>query len=771
MDSQLKNSALQYHRMKPAGKMAVVPTKPLSTQRDLSLAYSPGVSAACEAIVADSAQAAELTGRANLVAVISNGTAVLGLGAIGPLAGKPVMEGKAALFRKFAGINVFDLEIDETDPERFVEIVASLEPTFGGINLEDIRAPECFIIEERLRERMKIPVFHDDQHGTAIVVAAAVLNALTLVDKKLEEIQVAVSGAGAAAIACLNLLVELGLPKAHIRVADLKGVLHTGRQDLSCEQARYNTSGPCRSIAEILHGADLFLGLSGPKAINPEMVASMAANPIIMALANPTPEIYPAEIRQVRSDAIIATGRSDYPNQVNNVLCFPFLFRGALDVGATCINTPIKVACVRAIANLAREAVPEAVAIAYSGENLHFGPDYLLPKPFDPRLIVEVALATAQAAMASQVATRPIVDLESYRQQLSEFVFRSGQVMRPIFERAKRHPQKRVALAHGEEERVLHAANEMIEEGICRPILVGQRAVIMERIQQLGLNMACDRDFEVMDIADDPRIKQLCDEYHQIMERKGVTPGLARRALQRSTSLTAALLTRRGDADAMLCGAVGQIRSHLRTIRDIIGRAEGVRFFSALSGVILDSGTFFISDTNVIADPTVEQLAEMTIRAARQLRRFGLTPQAALLSSSSFGSYRADHTTKMRDALALIHKMAPELEAEGEMRADAALSEEIRHAMFPRSRLKGRANLLIMPNLDAANISCDMLLTLGNGERIGPILLGPALPAHVMIPTVSVRGLVNMAAFAVVQAQELQEESMKQANRLNTIKI
>ncbi|MBF0183969.1 MAG: NADP-dependent malic enzyme [Magnetococcales bacterium] len=759
MDSHLKASALQYHRMPPAGKMAVVPTKPLTNQRDLSLAYSPGVSAACEAIVEDPAQVAELTGRANLVAVITNGTAVLGLGAIGPLAGKPVMEGKAALFRKFAGINVFDLEVDETDPDRFVAIVASLEPTFGGINLEDIRAPECFIIEAKLRERMKIPVFHDDQHGTAIVVAAAVLNALSLVNKRLETIQVAVSGAGAAAIACLNLLVELGLPAAHIRVADIRGVLRRDRQDLSCEQARYATDSDCHHMAEIIQGADLFLGLSGPGAVTAEMVASMAAAPIVMALANPTPEIYPAEIRKVRPDAIIATGRSDYPNQVNNVLCFPFLFRGALDAGATCINTPIKVACVKAIAELAKEPVPESVAMAYAGESLQFGPHYLLPKPFDPRLIVEVASATAQAAMASQVATRPIRNLETYRQQLTEFVFRSGQVMRSLFERAKRHPQKRVALAHGEEERVLHAASEMIEEGICRPILIGQRAIILERIRQLGLDMVCDQDFELMDVADDPRVKQISDEYHEIMERRGVTPGLSRRALQRSTSLTAALLTRRGDADAMLCGAVGQIRNHLRTIRDIIGRAEGVRFFSALTGVILESGTFFISDTNVIADPTVEQLAEMTIRAAKQMRRFGLTPKAALLSSSSFGSYRADHTTKMRDALALIHQMAPDLEAEGEMRADAALCEEIRQAMFPRSRLRGRANLLIMPNLDAANISCDMLLTLGNGERIGPILLGPALPAHVMIPTVSVRGLVNMAAFAVVQAQELAQES------------
>ncbi|MBF0627675.1 MAG: NADP-dependent malic enzyme [Magnetococcales bacterium] len=758
MEDHLKISTLNYHRLKPAGKISVNPTKPLTTQRDLTMAYSPGVAAACEAIVADPASAAELTSRANLVAVITNGTAVLGLGAIGPLAGKPVMEGKAVLFKKFAGIDAFDLEVAELDPQRFVDIVASLEPTFGGINLEDIKAPECFTIEAQLRERMKIPVFHDDQHGTAIVVAAAVVNALELAGKNLETIKVAASGAGAAAIACLNLLVELGLDRKNITVADLRGVLRRERTDLSPEQALYATDRDIHTMAEAIVGADLFIGLSGPKALTPEMVLQMAPVPIVMALANPTPEIFPAEVKKVCPEAIVATGRSDFPNQVNNVLCFPFLFRGALDVGATQINGAIKRACVRALADLAKMPTPDTVSIAYAGENLQFGPEYLIPKPFDPRLIVEVASATARAAMESGVATRPLLDMEAYRGELSEFVFRSGQIMRPVFERAKRNPLQRVALAQGEEERVLRASQEMIDEKICRPILVGRAHIIQAQLQNLGLEMRNGQDFDLMDPSQDSRFGQLCQEYHQIMERRGVTPEIAIRKLMSSTTIVAALLTRRGDADAMLCGAVGKISDHLRVIRDIIGRAEGVRYFNALSGVILDTGTFFISDTNVIADPTAEQLAEMTIRAARQLRRFGLEPKAALLSSSNFGSYPAPHTTKMRDALGIIHQRAPELEAEGEMRADAALCEEVRHALFPNSRLKGRANLLIMPNLDAANISCDMLLTLGNGVRIGPILLGTALPAHVLIPTVTVRGLVNMAAFAAVQAQEIAVE-------------
>ncbi|NGZ27003.1 MAG: NADP-dependent malic enzyme, partial [Magnetococcales bacterium] len=682
MEDHLNESALRYHRAKPAGKIAVVATKPMTNQRDLAMAYSPGVAAACEAIVRNPATASELTARGNLVAVITNGTAVLGLGNIGPLAGKPVMEGKAALFKKFAGIDVFDLEINEEDPKRFVEIVASLEPTFGGINLEDIRAPACFEIEAQLRQRLKIPVFHDDQHGTAIVVAAAVLNGLELVNKSLSTIRVTASGAGAAAIACLNLLVELGVPRENVVVSDLSGILHPERQDLSPEQRFFVTSRPVTTMAEAMAGADLFLGLSGPRAITPEMVQSMAENPLVFALANPTPEIFPVEIKKVRPDAIIATGRSDYPNQVNNVLCFPYLFRGALDVGASCINMAMKRACVTAIADLAKILPPETVSIAYAGENLQFGADYLIPKPFDPRLIVEVASATAQAAMDSGVASHPIAHMEGYRQHLTEFVFRSGQIMRPIFERAKRQPRQRVALAQAEEKRVLRAAQQMVAENICTPVLVGRGEVIFKQMEKLGLEMRLGEDFELVDPSQDSRFETLRQEYHLIMERKGVTPETARRELLNSTTTVAALLTRRGDADAMLCGAVGRIRDHLRIIRDVIGRAPGVKYFSALSGVIIDQGTFFISDTNVIADPTAHQLAEMTIRAARQIRRFGLEPKAALLSSSSFGSYRAPHTTKMREALALIHEQAPELEAEGEMRADAALSEEIRQSIF-----------------------------------------------------------------------------------------
>ncbi|MBF0463400.1 MAG: NADP-dependent malic enzyme [Magnetococcales bacterium] len=653
---------------------------------------------------------------------------------------------------------MFDLEINERDPARFVDIVASLEPTFGGINLEDIRAPECFTIEAQLRERMNIPVFHDDQHGTAIVVAAAVLNGLELAGKSLEHIQVVTSGAGAAAIACLNLLVELGLPPAHVIVVDRKGVVRRDRTELSPEKAAFATDRDLHTLAEAMTGVDLFLGLSAPAVLTQAMVQVMAATPIILALANPEPEIYPHEVKEVRPDAIIATGRSDFHNQVNNVLCFPYLFRGALDVGASRINGEIKRACVKAIADLAKIPAPETVTIAYAGEILLFGPEYLIPKPFDPRLIVEVATATAQAAMASGVATRPIANLEAYRRQMSEFVFRSGQVMRPIFEYAKRHPKKRVVIAQAEEERILRAAQQMIDENICSPILVGRTNIIEAQLQSLGLAMRSGRDFELVDPSQDGRFDRLLIEYHSIMERRGVTPEVARRDLLSSTSIVAALLTRRGDADAMLCGAVGRIRDHLRVIRDVIGVAKGINYFSALSGVILDHGTFFISDTNVIADPTAEQVAEITIRAARQLRRFGLEPKIALLSSSNFGSYRAPHTTKMRDALAILRQRAPGLEVEGEMRADVALSEEIRTTIFPNSRLKGRPNLLIMPNLDAAIISCDLLLALGNAVRIGPILIGPALPAHVLTPTVSVRGVVNMAAFAAVQAQQFAAE-------------
>ena len=751
-DHNLRESALHYHRQSPPGKLAVTPTKPLTTQRDLSLAYSPGVAAACDAIVQDPQAAHTVTARGNLVAVVSNGTAVLGLGAIGPLASKPVMEGKAVLFKKFAGINVFDLEVNETDPDRFVEIVASLEPTFGGINLEDIKAPHCFEIEAKLRKRMNIPVFHDDQHGTAIIVAAAIINGLRLVNKSLASVQLVASGAGAAATACLNLLQELGLPKTHIVVADRKGIIRQDRPHLTAQKQRYATHRDLHTIAEAMVDADIFLGLSGPGTVTREMVKSMGAQPLVLALANPTPEILPEEVKAVRSDALIATGRSDYPNQVNNVLCFPFLFRGALDVGASEISQAMKRACVQALADLATTTVPEVVTFAYAGEKLQFGPEYFIPKPFDPRLIVELGSAVAKAAMESGVATRPIDDIQAYREQLSEFVFRTGMVMRPIFERARRHP-KRIAMAQAEEERVLRAAQQIIDEGIGRPILIGHTETIKKRLVTLGLEMAHGEAFDLVDPATDPRYPELWREYHRLLERRGCTPENARRLLRDSSTIVAALLLRRGDADVMLCGAVGRIRSHLKVIRDVVGRAEGIRYFTALSGLILEKGVLFMCDTNVIADPTAEQIAEMTVRAAKQVARFGITPKAALLSSSSFGSYQAPHTVKMRHALELIRAQEPNLEVEGEMRADAALSETIRRTIFPHSRLTGQANLLIMPNLDAANIAFNLLSVLEDAVNIGPILLGPARPAHVLPPTVSVRGLVNMAAFAVVQAQ------------------
>ena len=752
-DEHLRESALRYHRRLPHGKLTVTPTKPLTTQRDLSLAYSPGVAAACDAIVADPREVTNLTARGNLVAVISNGTAVLGLGAIGPLAGKPVMEGKAVLFKKFAGIDVFDLEINETDPDKFVEIVASLEPTFGGINLEDIKAPECFEIEAKLRKRMKIPVFHDDQHGTAIIVAAAIINGLKLVNKALESVILVTSGAGAAATACLNLLLELGLCKNNLVVADRQGIIRQDRPNLPVQKAYYATDRDFHTLAEAIVEADVFLGLSGSGALTPEMVKTMADKPLILALANPNPEILPEVVKTVRPDALVATGRSDYPNQVNNVLCFPFLFRGALDVGATEINPAMKHACVRALAELATSTVPDVVAFAYSGEKLQFGPDYFIPKPFDPRLIVSLASAVAKAAMESGVASRPIADLELYRQKLFEFVSHSSLVMRPIFERARRNP-KRIALAQGEEERVLRAAQQIIDEKIGQPILVGQHALILQKVTELGLEMRLGEDYSVVDPRTDERYEKMWTEYHSLMERRGCTPDNARRMVRESSTIVAALLVRRGNADAMLCGAVGRIRTHLKTVRDVIGRGEGIRYFSALTGLILEKGIFFIADTNVIADPTAEQVAEMTIRAAKQVARFGITPKVALLSSSNFGSYQAPNTLKMRDALKSIRERAPDLEVEGEMRADVALSETLRLTIFPNSRLKGQANLLIMPNLDAANIAFHMLQILADGVSIGPILLGPSRPAHVLPPTVSVRELVNMAAFAVVQAQE-----------------
>ncbi|WP_207484281.1 NADP-dependent malic enzyme [Arenibaculum pallidiluteum] len=753
MSDNLRDAALDYHRRPSPGKIAVTPTKPLTTQRDLALAYSPGVAAACEAIVADPAEASTVTARGNLVAVITNGTAVLGLGAIGPLASKPVMEGKGVLFKKFAGIDVFDIEIAETDPEKLVDIVAALEPTFGGINLEDIKAPECFYVESKLRERMKIPVFHDDQHGTAIVVAAAVTNALRLVGKRLDQVKLVASGAGAAALACLDLLVDMGLPVANVWVTDIAGVVYEGRTELmDPRKARYAQSTEARTLAEVIVGADIFLGLSAPRVLKPEMVAGMAAQPLILALANPTPEIMPEEVKAVRPDAIIATGRSDYPNQVNNVLCFPFIFRGALDVGATAINEAMKIAAVEAIAGLAMAEPSDVVAAAFGGQPTSFGPEYLIPKPFDPRLIVEVAPAVAKAAMESGVATRPIKDFRVYRDGLNEFVFKSGLMMRPVFARAKQDP-RRIVYAEGEDERVLRAVQAAVDENLARPVLIGRREVVARRIERMGLRLKLGEQVELCDPEDDPRYPEYWQLYHAIMERRGISPDAARTVVRTSTSVIAALMLRRGEVDAMLCGTIGKYSAHVKAVREIIGLRQGVNLPAALSGLILEKGTFFLCDTYVTPDPTPAQIAEMTLLAAEEVRRFGLVPKVALLSHSSFGSHDDDEANKMRLALAEILRRAPDLEVEGEMHADAALDEGIRARIFPNSRLKGIANLLIMPTLDAANIAMNMLKVTGGATTVGPILLGPAKPAHILTPSVTVRGILNMTALATVDAQ------------------
>jgi malate dehydrogenase (oxaloacetate-decarboxylating)(NADP+) len=753
MSENLRDSALAFHRWPKPGKIEITPTKPLGTQRDLALAYSPGVAFACQAIAADPAEAATLTARANLVAVVTNGTAVLGLGAIGPLAGKPVMEGKGVLFKKFAGIDVFDIEIAETDPDRLVDIVAALEPTFGGINLEDIKAPECFVIERKLRERMKIPVMHDDQHGTAIIVAAAILNALRVVGKKIDEVRLVTSGAGAAALACLDLLVKLGLKRQNITATDIAGVVWKGRRELMDPwKEAYARDTAARTLAEAIPEADIFLGLSAPSVLKPAMVKTMAAKPIILALANPDPEILPEDAKTARPDAIIATGRSDYPNQVNNVLCFPYIFRGALDVGATTINDEMKIACVMALADLAMAESSEIVANVYRDQELRFGPDYLIPKPFDPRLIVELAPAVAKAAMDSGVATRPIADLDGYRDRLEQFVFRSGLVMRPVFEAARRDP-RRVVYAEGEDERVLRAVQVAVDDGLAKPILIGRRRVVARRIETLGLRIRPGHNIELCDPEDDPRYREYWQLYHRIMERKGVTPDEARRVVRSDTTVIACLMLHRGEADAMLCGAVGPFNSHLRHVRDLIGRERGVRVMAAVNAVVLPTGTYFFCDTFVNPEPSAEAIAEMTVLAAQQVRRFGIVPKAALLSHSNFGSSDTEATRRMRDSLPLIRERDPDLEVEGEMQAVLAFREEERQRLFPNSLLKGSANLLIMPSLDAANIAYNLLRTVGGGQSIGPILVGQRLPAHILTMSVTSRGIVNMTALAVVDAQ------------------
>jgi malate dehydrogenase (oxaloacetate-decarboxylating)(NADP+) len=753
MAEELSEAALEYHRHPRPGKITVQPTKPLANQHDLALAYSPGVAFACEAIVADPAAASELTARGNLVAVITNGTAVLGLGAIGPLAAKPVMEGKAVLFKKFAGIDVFDIEIDERDPAKLVDIIASLAPTFGAINLEDIKAPECFEVESKLRQRLKIPVFHDDQHGTAIIVAAAILNGLRLVGKRIEAVKLVASGAGAAALACLDLLVDLGLKRDNIIVTDLAGVVYRGRTELmDPRKERYARDTNARTLGEVIAGSDIFLGLSAPRVLKPDMVERMADKPLVLALANPNPEITPEEVRAVRPDAIIATGRSDYPNQVNNVLCFPFIFRGALDVGATAINEAMKIACVKALADLAMAEPSELVAKAYGDQSLTFGADFLIPKPFDPRLLVEVAPAVAKAAMESGVATRPIADFDAYRERLVQFVFRSGLVMRPLFERAKRDP-KRVIYAEGEETRVLRAVQVVLDEKLAQPVLVGRPEVIKTRLEGLGLRMRAGRDFEIVNPESDPRFNDYWGEYHAIMERRGVSPGTARSVVRTRTSVIAALAVRRGDADAMIAGVAGRHHLKLRETIEVIGRAPDAKSVAALNVLILERGTYFFCDTHVITDPTAEEIAEMTRLAAEEVKRFGILPKAALLSHSNFGSSDDPASVKMRVALELIRRQSPDLEIEGEMNGDAALSEEIRSRIFPHSRLAGQANLFIMPTLDAANIAFNLLKSLGEGLSVGPILMGLAKPAHVLTQAVTVRGIVNMTAVAVVDAQ------------------
>ncbi|HEY3431272.1 MAG TPA: NADP-dependent malic enzyme [Rhodocyclaceae bacterium] len=749
----LREAALHYHEFPTPGKIAVVPTKGLTNQRDLSLAYSPGVAAACNEIVDNPANASRYTSRANLVGVVTNGTAVLGLGNIGPLAAKPVMEGKGVLFKKFSGIDVFDIELAESDPDKLIDIIAAMEPTFGGINLEDIKAPECFYIEKKLRERMKIPVFHDDQHGTAIVVGTAILNGLMVVGKKPEEVKLVTSGAGAAALACLELLVMLGIRVENIWVTDLEGVVYEGRTKLMDDiKARYAKKTDARTLGEVIQDADVFLGLSAGGVLKPDMVSKMAAKPLIFALANPTPEILPEEVKKVRGDAIMATGRSDYPNQVNNVLCFPFIFRGALDAGASTITEEMKLAAVRALAELAQAESSDVVAAAYGEENVAFGPEYLIPKPFDPRLIVKIAPAVAQAAMDSGVATRPIADMAAYRDQLNSFVYHSGFIMKPVFTAAKKSPCK-VLYCEGEDERVLRAVQAVIEEGIAKPVVVGRPEVISKRIERAGLKLKAGEDFEVVNPTSDARYRELWQEYHRIMGRRGVTQDLAKQLIRSDTTLIGTMLLKRGDVDAVLCGTVGRHNVHLKHVSDVIGMEEGAHFMAAMNLLMLPSHTLFVCDTYVNEDPSAEALAEITLMAAEEVRRFGLTPKVALLSHSNFGSMSSCSAQKMSRTRELIALRDPQLEVDGEMHADAALDESTRQRLFPDSVLKGSANLLIMPNLDAANIAFNLLKTVASGGiTVGPILLGAAKSVHILTPTASVRRLVNMTALAVVDA-------------------
>ena len=752
--AQLRRAALEYHEFPTPGKVAIAATKQLVNQRDLALAYSPGVAAACEEIVKDPANAYRYTSKGNLVAVVSNGTAVLGLGDIGPLASKPVMEGKGVLFKKFAGIDVFDLEVNEKDLDKLVDIIAALEPTFGGVNLEDIKAPDCFYVERKLRERMKIPVFHDDQHGTAIVVGAALINGLKVSGKDIQQIKLVTSGAGAAALACLNLLVKLGVPRKNIWVTDLAGVVWKGRTELmDPDKAEFTQDTSLRTLGEVIEGADVFLGLSAAGVLKPEMVARMAARPLIFALANPTPEIMPEEVRSVRDDAIMATGRTDYPNQVNNVLCFPYIFRGALDSGATTITDEMEVAAVHAIAELAQAEQSEVVAAAYAGATLSFGPEYLIPKPFDPRLMMKIAPAVAKAAVDSGVALRPVRDFDAYREKLQSFVYASGTIMKPIFTLAKRATHKRVAYAEGEEERVLRAVQVVVDENLARPTLIGRPAVIAQRVEKFGLRLAQGRDYDVVNTEDDHRYRDYWQTYHQMMERRGVTEQLAKIEMRRRLTLIGAMLLHKGEVDGMICGTWGTTAWHLGFVDQVIGKRAGVKTFACMNGLLLPGRQVFLVDTHVNADPTAAQLAEITVMAAEELKRFGIEPKAALLSHSNFGSSDLPSAVKMREALTLVREQAPWLTVDGEMHGDAALDAAYRAQLMPRSTLTGEANLLILPNIDAANISYNLLKTAaGGGIAIGPVLLGAAKPVHILTASATVRRVVNMTALTVADA-------------------
>jgi malate dehydrogenase (oxaloacetate-decarboxylating)(NADP+) len=760
---ELRLAALEYHEFPTPGKLSVNATKQMVNQRDLALAYSPGVAYACEAIVDDPANAFRYTARGNLVAVVTNGTAVLGLGNIGPLAAKPVMEGKAVLFKKFAGIDVFDLELAENNLDKLCDIIAALEPTFGGINLEDIKAPDCFYVERKLRDRMKIPVFHDDQHGTAIVVGAAVINALKVVGKSILEVKLVASGAGAAALACLGLLMKLGLPRENIWVTDLAGVVYKGRTELmDDDKLGFAQDTPHRKLADVMPGADIFLGLSAAGVLKPEMLAKMNANPLIFALANPTPEIDPELAKQTRPDAIIATGRSDYPNQVNNVLCFPYIFRGALDCGATTITDAMEIAAVHAIAELAQAEQSDVVAAAYAGATLSFGPEFLIPKPFDHRLMEKIAPAVAKAALDSGVALRPIADMDAYREKLRNFVYASGTTMKPIYDQAKKARNKRVAYAEGEEERVLRAVQVVVDEGLARPTLIGRPAVIAQRVETFGLRLKEGLDYDVVNVEQDPRYRDFWMTYHQLTERKGVSVHLAKIEMRRRLTLIGSMLLRKGEVDGMLCGTWGTTANHLHYIDQVIGKRAGgspstkqdVRVYACMNGLLLPGRQVFLVDTHVNADPTPEELCEITVMAAEEMMRFGLTPKAALLSHSNFGTSDLPSAVKMRRALALIREQAPWLEVDGEMHGDLALDAEQRQKLMPGSTLTGEANLLVLPNIDAANIAYNLLKTAaGGGIAIGPVLLGADKPVHILTPSATVRRIVNMTALTVADAE------------------